>query len=216
MKRFFTVLLLSFLTVSAVFGQFRKSRVKTTQPPVTDSNLNYANPTEYYVGGIEVTGLNILDKNAMISLTGLKIGDKIKIPGDQISGAIRKLWKHGLVGDVQLLVEKVEGQNVFLTIKLAERPRLTEYYFVGISKSRQSSLKEDLKLIKGKIVNDAMIRNTEITVKKSFTKKGFLNTTIKVSQELDTLNRGGIKLRVDVDLKPKCALMKFFLWVTIV
>ena len=203
MRRFFTVLLVSFLAVTAVFGQFRKSRVKTAQPPVTDSNLNYANPTEYYIGGIEVTGLNILDKNAMISLTGLKIGDKIKIPGDQISGAIRKLWNHGLVGDAQILVEKVEGQNVFLTIKLAERPRLTEYYFTGISKSRQSSLKEDLKLIKGKIVNDAMIRNTEIAVKKSFTKKGFLNTIVKVYQELDTLNRGGIKLRVDVDLKTK-------------
>ncbi len=202
MKRFFTVLFVFFLAVTAVFGQFRKSREKTA-PPVSDNNLNYANPTEYYIGGLEVTGLNVLDKNAMLSLTGLKIGDKIKIPGDQISGAIRKLWKHGLVGDVQILVDRIEGQNVFLTVKLAERPRLTEYYFTGISKGRQSSLKEDLTLIKGKIVNDAMIRNAELTVKKHFTKKGFLNTTVAVSQELDTLNRGGIKLRIDVDLKNK-------------
>ncbi|MEK6782801.1 MAG: POTRA domain-containing protein [Bacteroidota bacterium] len=202
MKRSFTLLMVLCIAVTAGFGQFRKSREKVTQP-TTDANLNYANPTEYYIGGIEVTGLNVLDKNAMISLTGLKIGDKIKVPGDQISGAIRKLWKHGLVGDVQILVEKVEGQNVFLIIKLSERPRLTEYYFTGISKGRQSSLKEDLTLIKGKIVNDAMIRNTELTVKKHFTKKGFLYTTVKVFQELDTLNRGGIKLRIDVDLKSK-------------
>ena len=202
MKRFFSVLIVFFLAVTAVFGQFRKSRDKAPQQ-ASESNLNYANPTEYYIGGIEVTGLNVLDKNAMISLTGLKIGDKIKIPGDQISSAVRKLWKHGLVGDVQVLVERIEGQNVFLTIKLSERPRLTEYYFSGITKGRQSSLKEDLTLIKGKIVNDAMIRNTELTVKKHFTKKGFLNTTVKVFQELDTLNRGGIRLRIDVDLKTK-------------
>lgn len=202
MKRFFSVLIVFFLAVTAVFGQFRKSRDKAPQQ-ASESNLNYANPTEYYIGGIEVTGLNVLDKNAMISLTGLKIGDKIKIPGDQISSAVRKLWKHGLVGDVQVLVERIEGQNVFLTVKLSERPRLTEYYFSGITKGRQSSLKEDLTLIKGKIVNDAMIRNTELTVKKHFTKKGFLNTAVKVFQELDTLNRGGIRLRIDVDLKTK-------------
>ena len=209
MKRIFTVFLLSFLAVTAVFGQFRKSRDKAP-PIVTDSNLNYANPVEYYIGGIEVTGLNVLDKNAMISLTGLKIGDKIKVPGDQISGAIKKLWKHGLVGDAQISVEKIEGQNVFLTIKLSERPRLTEYYFTGISKGRQSSLKEDLTLIKGKIVNDAMIRNAEITVRKHFTKKGFLNTVVKVFQESDTLNRGGTKLRIDVDLKTKVRINEIY------
>ncbi len=210
MKRIFTVFLISFLAATAVFGQFRKSKDKTIPLLVTDTNLNYANPVEYYIGGIEVTGLNVLDKNAMISLTGLKIGDKIKVPGDQISGAIKKLWKHGLVGDAEISVEKIEGQNVFLTIKLSERPRLTEYYFSGISKGRQSSLKEDLTLIKGKVVNDAMIRNAEITVRKHFTKKGFLNTVVKVFQESDTLNRGGTKLRIDVDLKTKVRINEIY------
>ena len=157
-------------------AQFRKSREKTgatttTQPaPITEASLNYANPTEYFIAGIEITGLNVLDKNAMISLTGLKIGDKIKIPGDRIGTAIRKLWKHGLVGDVTISIDRVEGENAFLIINLAERPRLTDFYFIGINKSKQSSLKDDLKLIKGKIVNDAIVRNTELSVKKYFAK----------------------------------------------
>ena len=70
-------------------------------------------------------------------LPGLKVGDKIKIPGDGISNAIRRLWKHGLVGDVTIKVDKIEGQNVFLNIVLAERPRLTGFYFTGISKGRK-------------------------------------------------------------------------------
>jgi outer membrane protein insertion porin family len=203
MKRILTVLLYLFLLVPALtsYGQFRKNREKATAPPT--ENLNYANPQEYYIGGIDVTGLNILDKNAMISLTGLRVGDKIKIPGDKISNAVRKLWKHGLVGDVSIVVDRIEGQNVFLNIKLSERPRLTEFYFTGISKGRQSSLKEDLNLIKGKIVNDAMIRNTELSVKKHFVKKGFLNTEVKITQVSDTLNRGNIRLRINVDLKQK-------------
>jgi outer membrane protein insertion porin family len=184
-------------------AQFRKSRNAQPTATIDENSLNYSNPREYTVGGIEVSGLNILDKNALISLTGLRVGDKVKIPGDKISGAIRKLWKHGLVGDVSIGVDHFEGDAVFLVIQLAERPRLTEFYFTGISKGRQTALKEEIKLIRGKIVNDAMIRNTELSVKKFFVKKGFLNTMVKIVQENDTLNRGSVKLRINVDLNAK-------------
>ncbi len=201
MKRF---LFLVILTIVAVDGwaQFRKGR--TDRPTsLSESNLNYTNPVEYTIAGIEVTGLNVLDKNAMISLTGLKVGDKIKIPGDGISNAIRALWKHGLVGDVTIKVDRIEGPNVYLNIVLSERPRLTGFYFVGISKGQEGGLKDDLKLIRGKIVNDAMVRNTELAVKKYFVKKGFLNTEVKILQQKDTLNRDGIRLRITVNPKSK-------------
>ncbi len=139
----------------------------------------------------------------MVSLTGLKIGDKIKIPGDAISGAIRSLWKHGLVGDVTIEVARIEGENVYLSVILSERPRLTGFYFNGISKGQESGLKEDLNLIRGKIVTEAMVRNTETAVKKHFVKKGFLNTEVKIVQERDTLNRDGIRLRIGVNVKSK-------------
>jgi len=184
------------------FGQFRSGKSKQDSSPQGET-LNYANPAEYIIGGIDVAGIRVLDKNAVISLTGLKVGDKVKIPGDHIANAVRKLWKHGLVGDVDIEVERIEGQNVFLIIRLAERPRLTDFYFTGISKSRQSSLKEDIHLIKGKIVTDAMIRNAETAVKKHFVKKGFRNTVVKITQIRDTLSRGNIRLKVDVDLKQK-------------
>jgi len=205
MKRLLPLLTICFLVYAVPsFGQFRKSTSKPQEStPAQAETLNYANPTEYFIGGIDVAGLKVLDKNAIISLTGLKVGDKVKIPGDHIANAVRKLWKHQLFGDVSIEVERIEGQNVFLIVRIAERPRLTDFYFTGITKSRQSNLKEDLTLIKGKIVNDAMIRNAEITVKKHFVKKGFLNTVVKVTQISDTLSRGNIRLRIDVDLKQK-------------
>jgi outer membrane protein insertion porin family len=182
-------------------AQFRRNR---PQQQITDeSGLNYANPQEYTIGGIDVSGLNVLDKNALISLSGLRVGDKVKVPGDKVANAIRKLWKHGLVGDISIDIERIEGDQVFLVINLTERPRLSEFYFTGISKGRQSSLKEEIKLIRGKIVNDAMIRNTELSVKKYFVKKGFLNTTAKITPVPDTLNRGMVRLRIDIDLKAK-------------
>lgn len=205
MRTFVLLALLIFVGTESV-AQFRRGRTST--PTGVDNNLNYANPAEYYIAGIEVTGLNVLDKNAMISLTGLRVGDKIKIPGDAITGAIRKLWKHGLVGDVTILVQKIEGENVWLSIVLSERPRLTNFYFTGINKSQESSLKEDLTLIRGKIVNDAMLRNTELAVRKFFIKKGFLNTEVKIMQERDSAIRDGIKLKIAVNTKSKVKINK--------
>ncbi|NOT75273.1 MAG: BamA/TamA family outer membrane protein [Cyclobacteriaceae bacterium] len=206
MRRIFILCLLVVCGFSTE-AQFRRGRDKTDAPAEAAkpdaAAFNYSNPSEFIIAGIDITGLNVLDKNAMISLTGLKIGDKIKIPGDQIATAIRKMWKMGLVGDISITVDRIEGQNAYLLITLAERPRLTDFYFTGISKAKQASLKDDLKLIKGKIVNDAVVRNTELTVKKYFAKKGFLNTEVKINQEQDTLNRGGVRLRIGVDLKTK-------------
>ena len=122
-----------------VNGQFRK-RNNNTQS--NESSLNYSNPTPYVIAGIDVTGLKVLDKNALISLSGLKVGDKIKIPGDEISGAIKKLWKHGLVGDVSISIDKIEGDEVYLKIALTERPRLTGFTFEGVKNhARRKSAK---------------------------------------------------------------------------
>lgn len=201
MRKFLIIAVLLSVALDS-WAQFRR-RERTATPPTSENNLNYANPTEYTIAGIEVTGINVLDKNAMISISGLKVGDKIKIPGDAISGAIRKIWKYGLVGDISIEVSRIEGANIYLTIVLAERARLMAFYFTGINKTQESGLKEDLNLIRGKIVNDAMIRNTELAVKKYFVKKGFLNTEVKITQEKDTAHQDGIKLKIAVNPRSK-------------
>lgn len=201
MRKFFLIALLVIVAVDA-WSQIRR-RNTPTAPSTVDPTLNYANPAEYTIAGIDVTGINVLDKNAMISISGLKVGDKVKIPGDDISGAIRKIWTYGLVGDITIEVEKIEGSNVWLNIVLAERSRLTAFYFTGVNKTQESSLKDDINLIRGRIVTAAMIRNTELAVRKFFVKKGYLNADVKVTQEKDTLAADGIRLRIAVNPKSK-------------
>lgn len=77
MRKFLLIALLLCVGINS-WAQFRRNRNNTTAPVTSESSLNYANPAEYTIGGIDVTGLNVLDKNAMISLTGLRVGDKIK------------------------------------------------------------------------------------------------------------------------------------------
>lgn len=191
-----------FFDTNAQFRRRTTTQGATAQDPKKQS-LSFAAPSEYVIGGIDITGLNVLDKNALISLTGLKVGDKIKIPGTSTATAIRKLWKHGLVGDVSITADRIEDGKVYILIQLTERPRLTDFYFKGISQSKQSSLKEDMRLIRGKIVTDAMIRNAESSVKRHFIKKGYLNTQVNIVKERDTLNRGGVRLRINVDVQSK-------------
>ncbi len=183
------------------FSQVRlgqKARV-----PEQQIDLSYADPKEYEVVEIKVRGLETLNENAIISLAGLKVGDKIRIPGDGISTAIRKLWKNGIIGDVSIYVTKIENDKAWLLVNLTERPRLTRIEFKGINKTQQTDLNDKLKLIKGKVLSDPVVKNAELTVKNYFVEKGHLNAEVKIVREKDTLVANGMKILIDIDKKSK-------------
>ncbi|WP_291725027.1 outer membrane protein assembly factor BamA [Bernardetia sp.] len=162
-------------------------------------DFDYANPKEYTIGGISVEGASYLDPNALISLTGLRIGDKIIVPGETIGLAIRKLWKQGLLGDVSIEVDKVEGEKIFLKLILTERPRLSRFDFTGIPKGQQNTLKDKVTLVRGRIVNDVIIKNTEVAIKQHYIQKGFNNIKVNIVQKKDTTLANSIRLEIDVD-----------------
>ncbi len=176
---------------------------RQTQSPSDDNqgglSINYSNPKEYEIAEITVTGVQFLDNNALISISGLKVGDKIKIPGDDISMAIKKLWKQGIIGNVNIYASKVEGSRIWLKIELTERPRLVNYEFEGVNRSQESELKEKVDLSKGRILTDVTVKNTELTVQKYFESKGFLNAQVKVVPQQDTAINNGAGIRIIVD-----------------
>ena len=120
----------------------------------TNEILDYSNPIEYELGGVLVNGANNLNNNTLISISDLIVGEKIKIPGEKITKAITNLWEQGLFKDVDISIDKIVGDAVFLIINLEENPRLSKFKFKGekIKKSDITSLKEDLKLIRGKVL----------------------------------------------------------------
>lgn len=201
MRRFLILIILCFLFINEASSQIRRRDNGTDR---SRGDVSYGNPKQYTIGDIKVTGLNVLDENALISLTGLKVGDEINVPGDEISNAIRKLWRHGLVGDVDIYIEKIVGDEAFLLIELAERPRLIDFTFEGVKKSSESELREDLNLIRGRVLTDAIIRNAELAVKDYYGEKGFLNAEVDIVQKYDTTgSNGGVSLNIKVDPKQK-------------
>lgn len=189
------------------FGQIKVglgSNNKSANPKSDDKiALSYANPREFEIADIEVTGLETIDKNALISLSGLKVGDRVRIPSQTTSNAIKKLWNRGIIGNVALYISKVEGDKAYLVLELTERPRLTRIFLKGVNKSQQTDIKENLDLIKGKIVSDAVLKNAELTVKDYFVDKGFLNTDVRIEQQKDSIITNGVLLNILVDKKSK-------------
>ena len=154
----------------------------------TTDRLDYSAPKTYEIGGIMVNGADHLNNNTLISISGLEVGEKIKIPGDNITSAITKLWKQGLFADVNITIEKIDGEVVFLNIDLKEHSRLSKFKFKGkkVSKSDVTTLKEDLKLMRGKVLTQNLINNSINNIKKFYINKGFYNVTVGYLTVTDT------------------------------
>lgn len=165
--------------------------------------ISYTNPKKYEVAEIDVIGEKYLDEIALKSLAGIKVGDEISIPGEAISGAIKKLWRQGIIGDIKISIKKIEDDKVYLVINLTERPRLSTFNIKGIGKTQKSELTEKLNLIRGRIVTDATIKNTQNIIQNFYNKKGFFNTKVKILELEDSVVANSIKLDITVEKNKK-------------
>ena len=193
MKYFFSLLLL--LASFSPQAQVRFGPKPVPAAPV----ISYETPKRYDLGGITISGVKFLDHNALISITGLKVGDKITVPGEEIGGAIKKLWEQGILGDVEVNVTSVVGDSIFLDFQLKERPRLSRFTFNGIRKGENSDLREKVNLIRGRVVTDALIKNGQNAVRKFYMDKGFLNVKVNIVPEDDTILGNSVALRINVN-----------------
>ncbi|SOD91893.1 Beta-barrel assembly machine subunit BamA [Spirosoma fluviale] len=201
------VCLLVGLLPAKVWAQVRVGVGRDT-PALTETNdlLNYANPKEYEIAGLSVTGTRYLDPNSLVSLGGLKVGDKIRIPGEAIGSSVRKLMESGLLDNVELFSTNVADNKVTLMFKVLERPRLYRVSFMGIKKGEQDNLKDKVKLNLGKIVTNTIIKNTQMATRKYFIDKGYLNTKVKITTIPDsTRNNATMRVLVDKGQKVKIA-----------
>ena len=198
MKQIILTIVIGLMTWTS-FGQIIYGQNRRQTPSSSGLSVNYSSPREYEIADITVEGVEFLDNNALISLTGLKVGDKIKIPGDEISQAIKKLWKQGIIGNISIDATKVEGNQIWLTIKLTERPRLSRYELNGITKGQESELDDKIELVRGKTLTDVVVKNTELTVLKFMRSKGYLNASVSIQQKTDTIVRNSAILVINVD-----------------
>jgi len=190
-KRFWSLLIFILgIGLTAIQAQVRNP---------TGVDLDYANPRKYRIGDITVRGPKFLDPNTLVSITGLKKGDVITLPGEETGRAIRKLYDQGIIGDAEINITRIEGDQVFLEFYLTERPRISRFEFTGIKKGQADGVKDKVKIIPGRSITDALLNTTKNAVQKYFQEKGFMNAKVNIFQRPDSVLANSVVLNINVD-----------------
>jgi outer membrane protein insertion porin family len=174
------------------------------QISVQNYEVDYNSPKEYVLGGVQVEGTQFLDKEVLVMLSGLRIGDKVVVPGEKFSKAIQNLWKQGLFGDVSIVVDRVEGETVFLKFLLEEKPRLSRFAFSrNLKKGQVDDINDKLKVYRGKIVTENMKMTASTIVRDFYTEKGYWDVDVELTEQVDSNIANAVIMRVTVKLGNK-------------
>lgn len=165
--------------------------------------IDYSTSYEYIIGGVSVSGIRFLDTNALIGISGLRVGQEVSLPGDAITTAVKKLWEQGLFSDVRVNIVKTVADTVFLDISLQERPRISSVRFNGLKTSETQDLSEKINMPVGSQLTTYQLNNTRKIITDHFVEKGFLNTAVDFVQKDDPSMPNNIILTIDVDKKEK-------------
>jgi len=166
--------------------------------------IDYTKPKEFVLSNVNIVGTKFVNKSNILDITSLKINQKIKIPGSEISSAINKLWQQNLFSEIEIEYDEINKDSISLNIVLKEYPRLSKFKFIGnISKSNISTLKDDLKLARGKILTQNLIKNSINKIKKFYTDKGFLKIDVKHEIVEDTLTLNSSILIFEINKNKK-------------
>lgn len=172
------------------------------------NTINYDSPKEYTIGGITVSGIKYLNKQAIIQISGLKVGQRVKIPGDEITRSIEKLWRQGLFSDVSIGITSVTpDNNVYLDIKLEERPKLNKITYKGIRNGEKDDLKDKINLVPGTKVTEHTITKTRNIIMEHYYDKGFYNVDVRIAEVPDTNLQNVENLVINVDKGKKVKIL---------
>ena len=169
-----------FLSTHSLFAQ-------VTDPvsvnPALKDIYNSRAPKKYTIAGIDVKGAKTFDRNLIISISGLAIGDEVQIPGtDAFNKAISKLWKQSLVSDAEINITRLEESNIYIEIVITERPRLINFSFAGVRKGDRDDLGPKTALSKDRVLTEDMKLSAVEAIRKFYFDKGYRNATISMQE----------------------------------
>ena len=175
--------------------------------------VNYEKPTTYVVGGVEVEGVKYLSKDQLVALTGLKVGDRVKVPSEEISSIVKRIWLQRYFEDVSISIDSLAPtrDTAFFKLTLQERPRVSRWSFTGVKSGEQSDLQEKLSLKRGAELSEYGIKTNIGVIKDYYKEKGFQNCEVNVRQERDTVIKNAVRVTFDVKKgeKVKIKLIEF-------
>ncbi|WP_405606667.1 outer membrane protein assembly factor BamA [Polaribacter sp. Asnod1-A03] len=195
-----SVVLITLFFTFNVNAQTSKDSIPTIKKDTTSSdNISYQKGKEYILGGISVTGLKKFSEETVRVFTGLRNGALIKLPGDKLTSAIKKLYESKQFSDVDVYLAKVDGNTIYLQFDVQELPQLKTVVINGIKKRKAKELIKDAELKTGAQVTDNLIVTTKNYFTKKYTDKGFLKTKVSLDVRKDTSDINTVDMSIFID-----------------
>jgi outer membrane protein insertion porin family len=184
----------------------------TAEEPGEVPVISYSlTPRQYEIADIKISGVKNYEDFVLIGFSGLSVGDKVNIPGDEITAAIKRFWKHGLFSDVKIAATKTTKDKVWLEIQLEQRPKISEVKYSGVKKGERGDLEEKVGLPKGSQLTPNLLDRAKILIKKYFDEKGFSAAEINITQQPDQTHEGMVILHIDIDKNEKTKIHEIIL-----
>ena len=168
-------------------------------------------PKTYEIAGMRVTGLQYYEDYIVIGYSGLAVGDKIEIPGDELTNAAKRFWKQGLFSKIQIKVEKICGDKAWLVFDLRQQPRISRIEYKGVKKGEREELDKRLGLSAGNQITQNIVNRGEQIVSAFFKQKGFSNVDVKIRQTPDITKENEMIVTIDVDKNEKVKVHKIYI-----
>ena len=182
------------------------------QDKIVNPAISYAGtPRTGYIAGMAVSGVEGYEDYMLTGISGLSIGQKIQVPGSEISDAVKRYWRHGLFSKAQIAVDSIVGDSIYLHFYLALRPRVSTINYVGVKKSEKEDLEAKLGLLKGIQITPNMIDRAKLLAKNYFEDKGYKNAEVNIMQREDVAGKNQVILDIIIDKKEKMKVRRIIL-----
>lgn len=186
--------------------------VANAQETIVNPTILYTNTAhKYTIGGINLSGVDNYEPAIIVGISGLSVGDVISVPGDEITNAIKRFWKHGLFEDVVITADSIKGSKVYIGIALKQRPRVSQINFKGVKKSEREDLELKIGIIKGNQITPDIVNRATRIIKNYFDDKGYNNAEVIVTQRPDATADGRVIVDVNVDKKDKIKVHRIYI-----
>ena len=185
----------------------------TAQDKIVNPDISYTSQVRMcYIADIRVSGVQDYEEYMLTSISGLSKGQQISVPGDDLTAAVKRYWKHGLFSEVKVAADSIVGDSIYLHFYLATRPRVSSIMYHGLTKkSEREDMESKLGLLKGSQITPNMIARARTLAKRYFDDKGFNNAEITIRQRDDVAQKGNVILDVYVDKKQKTKVHKIYI-----
>ena len=153
----------------------------------------------YVIDTITVVGLENFSDRTVVTYSGLREGQSIQMPGEEISAILKKLWNLELFSNVDLYITDIKDGAIKLEISVEELPTLLNFKVNGVKKGKAETYIEETELSEGKRLSESFLTNTKNYIRDELKKDGFLNSEVKLITVPDSIGSNKVNLNINID-----------------